>query len=201
MDWDRGLSMLLSAVLSGVLVAGCAFAQTANKSSTDHQKKIIRVCVAAPANRSRREVATAWERNQLVRELERLRSDRKSPIIFDVVPLDAASREDAAPEAEKRGCQYYLLTTLLDASHGPGISGGPDGVQPSPMIIGNGNSSQTLAMQFTVIEVGTARTLADGTTTAPVEDNNDIRAADEAVRLVAYRVASELRKDHPPAID
>jgi hypothetical protein len=56
-------------------------------------------------------------------------------------------------------------------------------------------------MDFTILEVGTARTLAEGTSTAPVEDNNDIRAADEAMRLVALRVASELRKDRPPSFD
>ncbi len=79
--------------------------------------------------------------------------------------------------------------------------GGPDGVQPAPVIIGNVNPNQTLAIDFTILEVGNPRTLAEGTSTAPVEDNNDIRAADEAMRLVAHRVASELRKDRPPSFD
>lgn len=197
MDWDRGLSL----VLSGMLVASAALAQTGNKPSNDNQKKIIRVGVAATANRSSREVTPSWERNQLVRELQRLRTDRKSPIIFDVVPLDATSREDAGPEAEKKGCQYFVLTTVLDPSRGPGISSGPDGIQQAPVMIGNANPTRTLAMQFAIVELGTTRTLAEDTTTASVEDNNDTRAADEAVRLIALRVASELRKDHPPGFD
>ena len=153
------------------------------------------------ANRSRRPAMPAWERNQLMRELQRLRADRKSSIVLEAVSLEGASREDASPEAEKKGCQYFVLTTLLDPRRGPGISGGPDGVQPAPVIIGNANPNQTLAIDFTILEVGTTRTLAEGTSTAPVEDNNDIRAADEAMGLVAHRVASELRKDHPPSFD
>jgi len=143
----------------------------------------------------------AWERNQLMRELQRLRADRKSSIVLEAVSLEATSREDASPEAEKKGCQFLVLTTLLDPSRGPGISGGPDGVQPAPVIIGNAHPNHTLAIDFTILEVGTPRTLAEGTSTAPVEDNNDIRAADEAMRLVAHRVASELRKDRPPSFD
>jgi hypothetical protein len=201
MDWDRGLYIVLSGVLSGALIAGAAFAQTSNKPSTVDQRRIVRVGIAVTKNRSRRHAMPAWERNQLIRELQRLRADRKSSIILETVSLEASSREDASPEAEKKGCQYFVLTTLLDPGRGPGISGGPDGVQPAPVIIGNGSPDQTLAMDFTILEVGTARTLAEGTSTAPVEDNNDIRAADEAVRLVAHRVASELRKDRPPSFD
>ena len=56
-------------------------------------------------------------------------------------------------------------------------------------------------MAFTILEVSSARTLAEGTAAAPVEETNDIRAADEAMRVVAQRVASERRKDRPPGFD
>ena len=197
MGWERGLYI----VLSGALVAGAAFPQTSNKRSTADQRRTVRVGIAVMTNRSRRTAMPAWERNQLMRELQRLRADRKSSIVLEAVALEATSREDASPEAEKKGCQFFVLTTLLDPSRGPGISGGPDGVQPAPVIIGNANPNHTLAIDFTILEVGTPRTLAEGTSTAPVEDNNDIRAADEAMRLVAHRVASELRKDRPPSFD
>ena len=102
MDWDRGLYI----VLSGALVAGVAFAQTSNKPSTADQRRIVRVGIAAMTNRSRRTAMPAWERNQLIRELQRLRADRKSSIVLEAVSLEATSREDASPEAEKKGCQY-----------------------------------------------------------------------------------------------
>src|SRR6202521_5416818 len=183
------------------LCLGAGFAQTSNKPSTADQKHTIRVGIAATMNRSNRQIIPTWERDQLVRELQRLGADRKSMIVLEAVSLETTAREDASAEAEKKGCQYFVLTTLLNPSRGPGISGGPDGVQPAPVIIGNANANPTLAIDFTILEVGNPRTLAEGTSTAPVEDNNDIRAADEAMRLVAQRVASELRKDRPPSFD
>jgi len=197
MDVDR----LLCIVLSGAMVAGSAFAQSNDKPSTADQKRTIRIGISPTTNRSRRQVIPTWARDQLVRELQRLRADRKSPIVLEAVPLEATSQESASAEAERKGCHYFVLTTLVDPSHGPGVSGGPDGVQRAPIIIGNANSSQTLAIDFTVIEVGASRSLNQGTAAAPVEEKNDVRAADEAMRLVAHRVASELRQDHVPNPD
>ena len=196
MFWNSVFRILLS----GMLVAG-AVTQTSNKASTAEQKRTVRVGIAAVVNRSRREVMSNWQRDQLVRELQRLKASRKSQVVLEVVALDAASREEAAPEAEKKGCQYFVLTTLLDPSRGPGISTGPDGMQRAPVIIGNSNPSQTLVIDYSILEVGTARTVAEGTANAPVEDNSDTRAALEATRDVAAQVASELRKDRPPGFD
>lgn len=197
MSLDRGLCILLL----GALVAGSIFAQSNDKPSTADQKRTFRVGIAPTTNRSRRQVIPTWARDQLVRELQRLHSDRKSSIVLEAVSLEANSQEDASAEAARKGCQYFVLTTLLDPSHGPGISGGPDGVQPAPVMIGNTNSNQTLAIDFTILEVGAARSLTQGTAAAPVEEKNEIRAADEAMRLVAHRVASELRKDRVPSPD
>ncbi|HEV3510278.1 MAG TPA: hypothetical protein VGS05_01150 [Candidatus Sulfotelmatobacter sp.] len=152
-------------------------------------------------NRSNRQIIPTWERDQLVRELQRLGKQRKSTIVIEAVSLEATAREDAIPEAEKKGCQYFVLTTLLNPSHGPGISGGPDGSQRAPVLIGNVDPNQTMAMNFVILEVGSARTVAEGTATAPVVDGNDVRAADDTMRFVAHRVASELRSSSVPKID
>ena len=149
-------------------------------------------------NRSNRQIIPTWERDQLVRELKRLRVDRKSMIVLDAVALEATTREDASLEADKKGCQVFVLTTLLNPNHGPGISGGPEGTQRAPILIGNANAGKTLAIDYAILETGTARTVAEGTATAPIEENNDTRAADETVRSVARRVASELRSSGPP---
>ena len=183
-----------------ILCLGASFTQ-ASKPSTDNQKQTIRIGIAATMNRSNRQVIPTWERDQLVRELQHLRNDRKSMIVLDVVPLEAMAREDASTEAEKKGCEYFVLTTLLNPSRGPGISGGPDGSQRAPVLIGNTSANQTLAMNYTILEVGTGRTVAEDTASAPVQDNNDIRAADEAMRFVAHRVASEIRSSGAPRID
>jgi len=183
-----------------VLSLGAGFAQTSNKPSTPDQKRTIRIGIAATMNRSNRQITPAWERDQLVRELQRLRADRKSIIVLEAVALEATGHDKASAEAEKKGCEYFVLTTLLNPSRGPGISGGPDGSQRSPVVIGNGNVSRMIAMDFTILEVGTARTVAEGAT-ALVEGNNDTRAADDTMRFVAHRVATELRSSHPPSFE
>jgi hypothetical protein len=183
-----------------VLIVVGAFAQSSSNPSTPDQKHTVRVGVAATENRSSRQIIPTWERDQLVRELQRLRINRKSEIVLEVVSLDATAREDASSEAEQKSCRYFVLTTLLNPSRGPAISGGPDGSQRAPVLIGNTNPNQTVAVNFTVVEVGTARTVAEGTTTAPVESASDTRAADEVMRVIARRVADELR-NRPPIFD
>ena len=189
-----------SSLVLMILLASVGLAQS-DKNSTSDQKQTIRIGVAATLNRSSSQIIPTWERDQLVRELQHLRKDRKSAILLEAIPLDASEREDASAEAEKKDCQYFVLTTLLNPARGPGISGGPDGSQRAPVLLGNTSPGRTLAMNFTVLEVGTARTVAKGTSTAPVEDKNDIRAADDAMRLVAHRVASELRSEDTPRIE
>ncbi len=187
-------------ILTISLFVSPALTQSAKAPDTN-QKHTIRIGVALPTNRSSHQIIPTWERDQLVRELKRLQSDRKSTIVLEAVSLESSDREDAATEAEKKDCQFFVLTTLLNPTNGPGISGGPDGTQRSPVLLGNTNPNKTLAMNFTLLEVGTARTIAEGTTTAPIEGNNDIRAADETMRFVAHRVATEPRTQHPPTIN
>jgi hypothetical protein len=174
--------------------------QNTNPPAAD-QKHTIRVGIAVMTNRSGRQASPIWERDQLVRELQRKRTDRKSSIILEAVSLDASSKEDAGSEAGQKNCEYLVLTTMVDPRRGPGISTGPDGIAPPPVIVGNAKSGQILAIDFVILSVSDQRTLAEGTSTASVEENNDTRAADEAMRMTAHRVASELRKDHPPNID
>lgn len=190
----------LYVVLAASMLVNAASAQTGKKSPVDEQNRTIRVGIATTINRSTRAITPIWERDQLVRELQRLRTDRKSRIVLEPVSLEATEREDASTEAEKKSCQYFVLTTVLNPSRGPGISAGPDGTQRAPMIIGNTDPNRNVAMNFTILEVGTARTVAEGTAAAPVEDN-DSRAADDAMRSVAHRVASELRNSRPPSIN
>lgn len=165
------------------------------------QKRTIRVAIAVMSNRSGRQADPTWERDQLVRELQRKRNDRKSPILLDAVALEASSKEEATAEAAQKSCGYLVLTTMVDPRRGPGISGGPDGVAPAPVILGNSKLGQTLAIDFVILDVSDLRTLAQGTSTAPIEENNDTRAANEAMRMTAHRVASELRKDRVPNPD
>jgi hypothetical protein len=126
---DRGVMYLYRSLFIVVLIVVGAFAQSSSNPSTPDQKHTVRVGVAATENRSSRQIIPTWERDQLVRELQRLRINRNSEIVLEVVSLDATAREDASSEAEQKSCRYFVLTTLLNPSRGPAISGGPDGSQ------------------------------------------------------------------------
>lgn len=193
------LHRALHVVCFSVVVSAVAFAQV--RPSTPEQKRTVRVGIAAMSNRSGRQANPEWERDQLVRELQRERTSRKSEVVIEPVSLDAASREDARQEAAQKNCEYLVLTTMVDPGHGPGISGGPDGRAPAPIIVGNAQRGRTLAIDYSMLEVGDFRTISEGTSTASVDENGDTRAADEAMRMTAHRVANELRKQGPPRID
>ena len=153
------------------------------------------------SNRSGRQVTPTWERDQLLRELQRVRINRKSDIVIQAVSLDAASKDDARQEAGQKNCEFVVLTTMVDPGRGPGISGGPDGRAPAPVILGNAKPGRILAIDYSILEVGDFRTISEGTSTATVDETGDLRAADEAMRLTAHSVASELRKQHLPRIE
>lgn len=175
------------------------FPQNSKPSAAD--TRTVRVCVAVMENRSGRSVSPVWERDQLVRELKRKGTERKSPIVLDVIALDGSSRESAGTEAADKKCDAFVLTTMVDPRRGPGASGGPDGIAPGPVVLGNAKVGQMLAIDFEILDVSDLRSIAEGTSTATVEENNDTRAADEAMRIAAHQIASELRKDRPTKID
>lgn len=196
-------SRLVSISLAIAIAVGAQTAGSApqKKSSSPDETRTIRIGVALMENRSGRNASPVWERDQLLRELKGRRTKRKSSIIIDAVSLEASSKEDAAAEAAQKKCDYFVLTTMLDPHQGPGVSGGPDGIAPAPVILGNGRANQMLAINFAIVDTSDLRTFAQGTSTAPVEENNDIRAADDAVRMMANQIASELRKNPTPKID
>src|SRR5579871_6236343 len=114
-----------------IAVAAASLAQ----SNPSPSQQTVRIGVAVTANRSGRQTSPIWERDQLIRELQRLGKNRKSSVVIEAVALDASKREDAATEAEKKNCQYFVLTSTVHARQGPGVSGGPDGIAPAPVMI------------------------------------------------------------------
>lgn len=119
-----------------------------DKPAPWEQSRTVRVGIALMTNRSGRQASPAWERDQLVRELERKRIDRKSSVVLEVVSLQASSQEDAAAEAAQKNCKYFVLTTMVDRGRAPAISGGPDGVTPAPVILGNDPRAADEAMRL-----------------------------------------------------
>jgi hypothetical protein len=184
--------IVLLGIISVAALLPC-FAQNGGKVDAA-QKRTVRVGVAMTTNRSQRMVSTNWERDQLVREVQRLGKNRKLPVVIEAVALDASSRVEAGAEAAKKDCQYFVITTMQDANYGPGVVASPEGVQRAPVIAGNANPQQTVVVDFDLFETGAFGSVLDGQTTSPEDDNNDTRAADDAMRMVAMRVVDKLKK-------
>lgn len=161
--------------------------------------KVIHVGVAITNNQSLRMVATNWARNELVRQLKGLRKDKKSAVVIDAIPLDSSEADEALREASEKNCRFVVMTTLRDPMRLGDVMVGPDGINTNPQMIGNANPHGHLAIKFSVLRTGSVRAFAEGVATAPAEDSDDMSAAREALRIVALRVASELRKEKAPA--
>jgi hypothetical protein len=167
---------------------------TAQTSS--NEPKTVHVCAATPMNLSKRIVDTKWARNMLLRELKFERKEKHSPILIESEPLDAQEREEAVDEAKDKNCDYILLTTVMDPT-GPGRIGttvGPNGMERRPEAIGNADPRQQLAMTFKLLRGGSPRPVVEGVSAEPAGDDDGNAASTDAMRSVAARVASEIRK-------
>ena len=101
------------------------------------------------------------------------------------------------PGAKKKNCQYSCSTTLLAPAVVRAFRAAPNRTQRAPVLIGNTNLHQTVAVNF---KLGTAQTITAGTSIASAEAN-EIRAVDGAMRPLGHPVAGELRKNRPPVFD
>jgi hypothetical protein len=161
--------------------------------------KIIHVGIAITNNQSRRMVATNWARNELVRQLKDLRKDKKSAVVIDAIPLDSSEADEALREASEKNCRFVVMTTLREPMRLGDVMVSPEGINTHPQMIGNADPHEQLAIKFAILRPGSVRTFAEGLATAPAGENDDMSAAREALRIVALRVASELRKERAPA--
>jgi hypothetical protein len=168
-----------------------AFAQ-----SPSNEPKTIHLCAATPMNLSSRSVDTKWARNMLLRELKFERKEKHSPILIDSTPLDAQEREEALDEAKDKNCDYILLTTVMDPLGAGRLAGtiGPTGIEQRPQMIGNDDPRQHIALTFKLLHGGSPRPVAEGVSTSPAGEDEGTTASTDAMRMVAARVAGEIRK-------
>lgn len=194
----------ISLVTLGLVFVLCALSVAQDKSSKEEAKenskdeKVIHVGVAVPANQSRRIVDTNWAKQQLVREIRALRKEKHSPILIEPVALESRDREDALEEAAKKDCDYVVTTLVVDPLVPGEVMVGPGGLPRSPQIIGNANPQENIAVRFVLSRLGSGRNLAEGMAASPAGDNEATSATTDAMRIVATRVAHELRRERVP---
>jgi len=216
---SRIYASFVPAVLTVAIAAGHAPSAPA-QTQPDQKTRTIRVGIARMTNLTAQGVDERWERDQLVRNLQQIKPTRKYPSLIEAVPLDSSSAEDAPEEAAGKKCQFVVLTSLVDVRHasktlagsnsgsinGP-ISGSMGRAQSSPGTLpGRGDSDRndpdgSITLNYKIIELTNLRTIAEGTTEVPIQDNNENRSVDDAMRLTSSKVASQLRKDHGVKID
>ena len=187
--------------ISVVVLLLCSAASLAQTPA--NQPRTVQLCAATPMNLSRRSVDSRWARNMLLRELKFERKQKHSPILIESTPLDAQELQAALEEAKDKGCDYILLTTVMDPVGAGRLAGtvGPNGIEQRPQMIGNEDPKFHLALTFKLFRPGSPRPLAEGVSTSPADEDEGTGASTEAMRAVASRAASEIRKPRPQIPD
>jgi hypothetical protein len=190
------MTLRISAVL--LLCSISSLAQTAS-----NEPKTVRLCAATPMNLSRRAVDTKWARNMLLRELKFERKQKHSPILIESIPLDAQELEAALDESKDKGCDYILMTTVMDPVGAGRLAGtvDPNGIEQRPQMIGNDDPKLQIALTFKLLRPGSPRPLAEGVSTSPAGEDEGTGASTDAMRVVASRAAGEIRKPRPQIPD
>lgn len=169
-------------------------------------KNIVRVGVAEPYNQSAEVFQPSWERDLLVRYINREAKRKKSEAAIEAVPLHGSSLEEVANEARQQSCAYVLLTTATGTNAGVAVDS-RDGSSRVPGAIGTGGRSADLLINYQIQGLTDARTAAQGSVTAcgsdyqgqPTRDWND--AVRQAMDELAPLVVKEIRKHPAPKPD
>ena len=95
------------------ILVTCACALQAQQSSPSGLRaRSVRIGIAMPLNESRFSVTSPWARDQVIRNLKTLQTDRMSPIILEPMPLESQLKDKAVEEGAAKHCVYVLLTKI-----------------------------------------------------------------------------------------
>ena len=188
---------ILSLVILAVLVPGI-YAQ--------EKPAPVRVCVATLENTSRHIVDPAWERNQLVRALERTNNNKavkkgKAPKI-ETVALESSGGPDST--VKDKDCKYVLYTNLTEVFHTdrPSVSVPP----PGAIAMGTGPGDprayppdwHSATVNYRLMRAGNPRPATAGLVSAQDRLAEDILVS-ELMDQIANRVVKEIREPHASA--
>jgi hypothetical protein len=190
--------------IASLLAVTCASALGAQQQSNPPASKArtVRIGVALPLNESRFLVSVEWARNQVIRSLKSLQTERKSSLTIEPALLESQMKADALEEAAEKHCDYVLLTRIENFSKTGGVFVGPGGPESVPAVIGNVDPRKEMAVDFTVMRPGRPNPIFEGRTAAPTDPPSTAAPSDnstfeDAANQIALRVARELRKQKP----
>ena len=160
----------------------------------------VRVCVAMLENTSRHIVNPTWERDQLVRALERTNKSKevkkgKAPKI-ETVSLESSDRT-----VKEKNCEYVLYTDLTEVLQ----AGRPEVSLPSPgaVQVGSGMGDprgyppeyHSATVNYRLMRAGNFRPWAEGMVNADDALAEDVLVS-QLMGQVANRVVDQIRKPH-----
>jgi hypothetical protein len=159
--------------------------------------------VATLENSSRHIVDPTWQRNQLVRALERTNKDKavkkgKSPKI-ETVALESSGEPDST--VKEKECAFVLYTNLTEVfqTGRPGVSVPP----PGAIAIGTGPGDpraypedyHSATVNYRLMRAGNPKPWNSGLVTAQDRLSEDVLVS-QLMDQIANRVAHEIRNPH-----
>ena len=166
----------------------------------------VRVCVATLENSSRQIVNPAWEREQLIRALERTNKSKevkkgKAPKI-ETVALESSGEPDTT--VREKHCEYVLYTNLAEVLQAgqPSLSVPPPGAVQVGTTMGDPRAYpddyNSATVTYDLKRPGNLKPWASGMVTAQDRLAEDILVS-QLMDQIASRVVGEIRKPHESA--
>ena len=174
--------------------------------SAQEKPEPARICVATLTNSSRHIVNVGWQRNQLIKALERTNKDKqvkkgKAPKI-ETVALDSSGEPDTT--VREKNCEFVLYTDVTEV-----LQAGRASVSvppPGAVAVGTGPGDprayppdyQSMAVNYRLMRAGNPEPWSSGMVNAEDSLTEDVLAS-QLMDQIAYRVAGEIRKPHGSA--
>jgi len=166
----------------------------------------VRVCVATLKNTSRHIVSPMWQRNQLVRALERTNKSKdvkkgKAPKI-ETVSLDSSGEADST--VQEKNCEYVLFTDLTEVfqTDRPSASVPPPGAVQVGTNMGDSRAYppdyNSATVNYRLMRAGNFEPWAEGMVNADDDLSEDVLVS-QLMDQVANRVVDQIRKPHASA--
>ncbi|HEU5337375.1 MAG TPA: hypothetical protein VFU27_15505 [Terriglobales bacterium] len=163
----------------------------------------VRICVATLENTSRHIVDPTWERNELVRALERTNKNKevkkgKAPKI-ETVALESSGGPDST--VKEKDCKYVLYTNLTEVfqTDRPSVSMPPPGAIGVGMGRGDPRAYpqdwQSATVNYRLVRAGNLKPATEGLVSAQDRLAEDVLVS-ELMDQVANRVVKEIREPH-----
>jgi hypothetical protein len=166
----------------------------------------IRVCVSTLENSSRDIVNPTWQRNELIKALERTNKSKEvkkgKAARIEAVGLESTSGPDS--DVREKNCRFVLYTNLTEVLRAgvPQVSLPPPGAVEVGTRIGDPRAYppdyHSATVEYRIMRGGNPEAWASGLVSAQEQLPEDTLVS-QLMDQIAGRVASELRKPHPTA--